>query len=264
MAGVVVGVGHPGGTGAAVRWASTAAERHGLPLTLVHAWNEPVDLTVELDPSSMPDLVGTATCCAVPGQAARALLAREPALLVLGGHLGARHLTHLTRSCLQHATCPVVVVPAAEQPPTGQVVVGVCGTAGSGTALRWAAHEAQLRHAELLVCYAWQVHPGSVHDLLHPAQTLVAQRRSALERLRPWVRQVLGSQQIDVQVTHGGPLDGLLEAGADADLIVVGGSIHSGLSRLLHSTISHDLIGLTTCPIAVIPSAHAAHGPLLV
>ncbi len=264
MAGVVVGVHRGDMSGAAVRWASAAAELRGLPLTLVHAWNEPLELTVDLDPAALPDLVGLATSCAVHGAAAAALLARQPALLVLGGHHGARHLTHLTRTCLHHATCPVVVVPDGHQSLSRRIVVGVCGTEASNVALRWAAQEAQLRHAGLLVCYAWQLHPGSAQDVLHPARAIPAQQGAALGRLREWVRQVLGPQQIDVQVTHGGPLDGLLEAGTDADLIVVGRSDHSGLGRLLHGAVSDDLSGLAPCPVAVIPGAHAAVPPALV
>ncbi len=264
MAGVVVGVHHADRSGAAVRWASTAAELRRLPLTLLHAWSEPLDLTVDLDPVSLPDLVGPATSCAEHGPPAAALLARRPDLLVLGGHQGARHLTHLTRTCLRHATCPVVVVPDTELSPTGRIVVGVCGTEASDAALRWAAHEAQLRHAVLLVCYAWQVHPNSFHDVLHSARALPAQEAAASRCIHQWVRQVLGGQQIHIQLTHGGPLDGLLQASTDADLMVVGRSVHAGLSRLLHGAVSNDLSGLAPCPVAVIPSTHAPTAPALV
>jgi len=263
MAGVVVGVHDVDSSGAAVRWASAAAELRGLPLTLMHAWSEPLDLTVDLDPGSLPDLVGPATSYAMHGPAAAALLALQPELLVLGGHHGARHITHLTRSCLDHVTCPVVVVPETEQSLTGRIVVGVCGTQASSVALQWAAGEAQLRQAGLLVCYAWQVHPTSVQDVLHPARVIPAQQEAALERIHQWVRQVRGPFQIELQVTHGGPLDGLLEASTDADLIVVGRSVHLGMSRLLHGAVSDDLSGLAPCPVAVIPSAHAAAAPAL-
>lgn len=258
MAGVVVGVHHADACGAAVRWASAAAELRGLPLALVHAWNEPLDLTVELGPVTLPDLAGPAASCAVHGPPAAALLAHRPDLLVLGGHHGARHLGHVTRTCLHHATCPVVVVPDTEQSPAGRIAVGVCGTEASHTALRWAAREAQLRHADLLVCYAWQFHPSSVRDLLHSERLRPVQQGAALGRLRQWVDRALGAQQIEVQVTHGGPLDGLLEASAGVDLIVVGGSAHSGPGRLLHGVVSDDLSGLAPCPIAVIPRAYAA------
>lgn len=261
MAGVVVGVRHADGSSAAVRWGSAAAQLHSLPLTLVHVWREPVELTADLDPQSLPDLVGTATSCAVPGSAVSELLAREPELLVLGRYHGARHLAHVSRACLHHATCPVVVVPDTEQSPTGRIVVGICGNEASRAALRWAAQEAQLRRAALLVCHAWQLHPTSAQDLLHPARALPAQQAAALRRLRQWVRQVLGPSQIEVRLTHGGPLDSLLEASTGADLVVVGSSVHFGLGRLLHSAVSDDLSSLAPCPVAVIPRAHSAAAP---
>lgn len=258
MSGVVVGVHHADSSGAAVRWASAAAQVRGLPLTIMHAWNEPLDLTVDLDPRSLPDLVAPATSCAVHGPADLVLLARQPTLLVLGGHHGARHLNRLTRSCLDHLTCPVAVVPETEQSQMGCIVVGVCGTQASDAALRWAAEEAQLRHGALLVCYVWQVHPRSVQDVLHPAQAIPAQREAARERIDQWVRQVLGPFQIEVRVTHGGPLDGLLDASTGADLIVVGRNVHRRLSRLLHGAVSDDLIGLAPCPVVVTPGAHVS------
>ena len=261
MAGVVVGVHHAGTSGTAVRWASTAAGLRGLPLTIVHAWDEPVDLTVDLGPGSLPDLVGPATSCAVHGRTEAVLLARQPELLVLGEHHGARHLNRLTRSCLDHVTCPVVVVPHIEQPPMGRVVVGVCGTRASDAALRWAADEALLRRAGLVVCHVWQVHPGSVQDVLHPGRVVPAQATAARERVDQWVQQVMGPCQVDVQVLHGGPLDGLLDASAGADLIVVGRTVHRRLSRLLHGAVSDDLTGLAPCPVVVTPGARATTAP---
>ncbi len=75
---VVVGVRHAGASGAAVRWASTAAELRALPLTVVHVWHEALEVTVDLDPGSLPDAPGPVTCRGVPGPAALALLAPTP------------------------------------------------------------------------------------------------------------------------------------------------------------------------------------------
>ncbi len=261
MAGVVVGVHHAGTSGTAVRWASTAAALRRLPLTLVHAWNEPLDLTVDLDPRSLPDLLGPATSCAVHGPTEAVLLALHPELLVLGGHHGAGHLNRLTRSCLDHVTCPVVVVPRTEQPQTGRIVVGVCGTPASDSALRWAAEEALLRRSKLVVCYVWQVHPGSFREVLHPGRVVPTQAAAARERIDQWVQRVVGPAPTEVQVTHGGPLDGLLDASAGADLIVVGRNVHHRLSQLLHGMVSDDLTGLAPCPVVVTPGARATAGP---
>ena len=83
-------------------------------------------------------------------------------------------------------------------------------------------------------------------------------------RLQQWVRQILGPHQIDVQLIHGAPLDSLLEASTDAELIVVGGSVHSGVGRLLHAAVSDDLSDLAPCPVAVIPRTHTTAAPAAV
>lgn len=261
MAGVVVGVDHADSCRAAVGWASEAAALRGLPLALVHAWDELLDVTVDLEATSLPDLVAAATSCAAHGAAPEVLLARGADLLVLGGHRGARRLTSTTRACAHHATCPVVVVPDTEQSPTGRIAVGVCGTEASEAALVWAAQEAGLRHAELLVCCAWQVHLRTAHDLLGPTRAAEAQRSAVLARLRSWVQQVLGPQQVEVRLTRGAPLDVLLQAGTDADLVVVGHSVHPGPGGLLHGAVSDDLLGLAPCPVAVVPRRPAGAVP---
>jgi nucleotide-binding universal stress UspA family protein len=217
----------------------------GLVLNLVHAWDEPLDLSVDLSPDALPGLHGNATAYAVHGPAAAALLAHPPELLVLGRHTGARRLSHVTRSCLRNAACPVVIVPHAERPLTGRVLVGVrCGET-SRNALRWAAGEAQRRLAELVVVHAWQ---------LHLAQAIPAQREAAHDRLAAWVYSVLGNVNAELNAIHGGPLDALLRLSADADLIVVGRSRHWGLGRALLGAVGTDLSGLAPCPIALIPS----------
>jgi nucleotide-binding universal stress UspA family protein len=253
MAGVVVGV-KQATDGAAVRWASAEAAVGGLPLHLVHAWNEPVDLSVRLGPDSLPDLVGNATAHAIRGDAVTVLLARRPDLLVLGGHGGRRRPSRLIRSCVRQAACAVVVVPDAERRPTGRVVAAVSFGETSRTALRWAAAEAGRRCARLVVVHAWQVHPASAADMLQPGRAIPTQRGAEQTRLRSWVRFVLGADlDVEVEATHGGPLDALLDLGGDADLIVLGRRAHSGVSRLLHDALGNDLTTLAPCPVAVVP-----------
>jgi nucleotide-binding universal stress UspA family protein len=259
VAGVVVGVSRTGQTGPAVRWASAEAAVHGLPLMLLHAWPAHLDLSVELAGEALPGLLGPATACAVHGRAAAVLLAQRPELLVLGGHTGARHVSHLTRACLRHAMCPVVVVPDTERPPTRRVVVGVCGTGASHVALRWAAVEARLRAADLVVVHAWQLHPAAMKDVLRPGRVIPAQQPAALERLRGWVDTVLGTAEVKLHALHGGPLDRLLEVSDEADLIVLGRSTHPGIGRVLHGAVSDDLSGLAPCPVAVIPDVPTDH-----
>jgi nucleotide-binding universal stress UspA family protein len=258
MAGVVVGVKRAASCAALVRWASAEAIVRGLPLLLVHAWDEPLELSVDLDPDSLPDLLCRATSYGVPGDVTAALLGRRPDVLVLGGRGGGRRTSRLTRSCVRRAACPVIVVPDAECRPAGRVVVGVRFGATSRQALRWAAAEADRRSARLAVVHAWQLHPSSAADVLLPTRAIDLQREAVEARLREWVHQVLGDTPADIEAVYGGSLDALLAAGAGADLIVLGRRAHTGVSRLVHDAIGNDLMSLAACPVAFVPCSAAA------
>lgn len=254
MAGVVVGVHGPGSSAAPVRWASDEAALRGIRLTLVHAWDEPLELTVQLEPGDLPELAGAARSCAVHGRAAAALLAQQPELLVLGRHRGAGHVSRLTRSCVHHAACPVVIVPDHPRASSDQLVVGVCGTRASDSALSWARDEAVRRDLRLVVVHVWQVHPSSARDLLRPSRAVPAQRSRADRHLRDWVTSVLGSAQAELRAVHGAPLDELLAVTAHSDLLVLGRSVHRGMGRLLQGSVGDDLTALAACPVAVVPT----------
>src|SRR5947209_12005384 len=125
VAGVVVGVHRTASAHAPVRWAAEQARRRHLPLTLVHAWREPISVTVPLDPHDLPEFDQPARSHAEPGRAADVLLAQPAALLVIGGHAGSPHLRHATRLCLDRARTPVAVVPEGTPDVPTRVVVGV-------------------------------------------------------------------------------------------------------------------------------------------
>lgn len=252
MAGVVVGMKRTTDV-SAVRWASAEAVAAGLGLHLVHAWTDPVNVSVRLDPGSLPGLITGATAWAQQGEAVDVLLARQPDLLVLGVGGDHRRASRMVRTCVRRAGCALVVVPDGTPGATRRVVAAVCFGDTSRTALRWAAAEAGRRRARLVVVHVWQVHPASAGDVFQLGRAAPAQRNAVRARLDAWVRETLGPVDADVETVHGGPLDALLEYGAEADLIVLGRRAHSGLSRLLHDALGNDLIGLAPCPVAVIP-----------
>lgn len=254
MTGVVVGLSRTTTSGSAVRWAGAEAAVRGASLTLVHAWDDPLDVSVDLDAGSVPDVPGPVTSRAVSGPAAEVLLGLQPDLLVLGGRGGARRLTGVTRACLHRAACPVVVVPDTVHRPTRRVVVGVNGSLASAAALAWAAREARLQGATLVVLYAWQVHPTTPGQVLRPSGAVAGQQSAAAARLRGWVQAQRATVEVELLAIHGGPLDGLLHLSVNADLLVLGrGLAPSGLGRLLHGTVGDDLGALAPCPVAIVP-----------
>lgn len=248
--GVVVGVHRAEKSGPTVHWAAAEAQLRGLPLTLVHAWKEPLDVSVELD--DVPGFQGPAESRAEQGRAAKVLLQHPSDLLVLGGH--GPHLTHTTRLVLHHAACPVAVVPDDGQTGYARVVVGVTPHDHSVEPLRWAAETALLRHAVLVVVQAWQVHPHSAWDVFHPAVAAARQEGELRAALNNWVNShLVDAPQVEVRTVHGAPLDSLIDAARSADLLVLGRRAHHGLGRLLHAAVSDDAAGLAGCPVVIVP-----------
>ena len=226
--GVVVGVHRADTSTAAVLWAADEARLRGLPLTLVHAWKEPVDVAVEIH--ELPELYGPAESRAEHGRATAVLLAHEADLLVLGGH--SPHTSHAMRLVMHHAKCPVVVVPDAPPARAGRVVVGVTRSGPSRAALSWATDAAAMRGATLVVAHAWQAHERASEELVRELTPDGASSR----------------------LIHGAPLDSLLTLGATADLLVIGRQVHHGVERILHASISDDAAALAECPVAVVPA----------
>lgn len=255
-AGVVVGMGRHLRSTRAVQWGITEADLRGWPLCLVHAWEAPLDLTVEISPASLPGLIRPALCQAVQGTAARTLSARPAGLLVLGTHGVVRHGRYVAQACVQRATCPVVMVPDTGREQTGRIVVGVSGAEASRMALVWAAAEAMLRRAELVVVQASQPYRAPARHLLRRAHAPAAGPSMIDERLGRWVGDVLdaelGIAPPELHSGRGGA-DDVLRVAADADLIVVDHDVRGPLKQLVHGTFDNDVRGLASTPVVVMP-----------
>src|SRR5947209_9396017 len=229
MGGVVIGLSRAAPRSRVpLRWASETADIHDLALTLVHAWDAPVSVSVNLGPAQCPGLSGPATSRAVPGRIAPALLAERPEILVLGRRKDGRHLSHVAAACLRDAQCPVVIVPHDSIPGSQRVVVGLCGTDASLGALRWAADEARLRRATLVIVYVWQRGRPKPKTWLRPAEAFAHQQHAAIDQLDQWVGSEVGATSVELHASHGGPLDELMQASATADLVVIGQGLRAG------------------------------------
>jgi nucleotide-binding universal stress UspA family protein len=139
MSRIVVGVDGSDGAKAALHWAMDEAARAGATVEVVGAWDYPVLLTLPMAPmlptpeemiQATEDQLNNAIAeigdpGGVPielhvarGHAAEALLVRAAGadLIVVGrrglGGFSSLLLGSVSQQVLQHATCPVVVVPA--------------------------------------------------------------------------------------------------------------------------------------------------------
>jgi len=141
------------------------------------------------------------------------------------------------------------------------IVVGVDGSAGSKQALEWAAAEARVRHVPLTLVHAWYP-PFSVYGSFGWAgadaealSALDALARDRLAAIRDGSSAALEGLDVEAVVVEGLAAPTLLEAAAEADLLVVGTRGHGGFVGLLLGSVSQECAHHSPCPIVIVPSA---------
>jgi nucleotide-binding universal stress UspA family protein len=139
------------------------------------------------------------------------------------------------------------------------IVVGIDGSEGAKHALEWAAAEAKLRAAPLTMLLAWQWPTGFyagagwvgiTSELIEDLQKLAEQR---LEEACTAVAPALEGLDVKRTVVEGAPAQALIEAGTDADLLVVGTRGHGGFVGLLLGSVSQQCAHHSPCPIVIVP-----------
>jgi nucleotide-binding universal stress UspA family protein len=143
------------------------------------------------------------------------------------------------------------------------VVVGVDGSPGSVVALRFAAEEARLSGTTLHVVGAWEVPATAYAGAAGGAGSGFVELGAELEsRAREAVDEALarldaGDVAIERHVNEGHAARLLLEAGAGADLLVVGSRGLGGFARLLLGSVGQELAHHAPCPLAIVPNPEA-------
>jgi len=141
----------------------------------------------------------------------------------------------------------------------GVIVVGVDGSEGSRTALRWAINEARLRGATVSAVAAWQF-PTYAYTGVAVAPPTVEMEQAAREALAEAVRDevaAVAGEASDVEITEvvleGPSAATLIEASRGADLLVVGSRGYGGFRGLLLGSVSHQVSSHAHCPVVVVP-----------
>ena len=139
------------------------------------------------------------------------------------------------------------------------IVVGVDGSGHSQRALEWAMKEAAIRHTSLTVITVHEVMRGffttapSVYPD-EPARTAEAQKAAQAE-----TDQVLSGlegphpESVTVKAVYGLPVDELVNAGRDADMIVLGSRGAGGFTRLLLGSTASHVVQQSYCPVLIVP-----------
>ena len=143
----------------------------------------------------------------------------------------------------------------------GKIVVGVDGSSHAAAALRWAAEEASLRSARLEVVHAWTFVPVTTpadSGLVPMAWTdnvelLDVTRQAAEEAAVAQVAEVLGpDNDATISVVEAGPAEALVDAAADAELLVVGNRGRGNFAAALLGSTSAKVADSAPCPVVVV------------
>jgi nucleotide-binding universal stress UspA family protein len=235
-------------------------------LTVMPGWSELVapaqmdertadDLRVVVA-SELGDAASPVTVEALRGPAASAILKAvgPDSVLVLGsrgrGGFAGLLLGSVSRECIEHASCPVVIARDDELPTEGDsvILVGKDGSENAAQALDWAGSIGQLTGAGVVALYVWQSTSSEVKPKLH--QRLRAEARTTVER---WIAD--GGHKAESLETEGEPRTKLVELAErmDAKLVVVGRRGTSRLRGLRTGGVSSYLVTNSPTSVAVIP-----------
>jgi nucleotide-binding universal stress UspA family protein len=275
---IIVGYDGSADSELALHWAAREASDRGVTLTVCHAW-APEELSLvferhvfELARSHGDEIVERGVEHAAPfagpggvqpllvsGPPARVLCERSgsASMMVVGsrghGRLAGLLLGSVAWQLAGHGQGRMVIVrePArrAGDAP-GRIVVGVDGSPASHAALEFAGEEATLRHLPLLAICALADAPGR--------QDNARQMEEEFGRLlRIWEKQ---NPDVSVvwQVCQGTPRAVLLEAAAEAQMVIVGTRGQGGIPSMTLGSVTAALLHHAPCPVGIVRSADAA------
>jgi nucleotide-binding universal stress UspA family protein len=139
------------------------------------------------------------------------------------------------------------------------IIVGVDGSGHSQRALERAMKEAAIRHVPLTVLtvheairgyYGHMVtysdDPDRTEELRKAAQAETDMVLAALDGPRP--------DSVTVKAVHGFPVEELINAGKDADMIVLGLRGAGGFTRLMMGSVSSQVAQHAHCPVLIVRS----------
>ncbi len=137
------------------------------------------------------------------------------------------------------------------------IAVGVDDSEASRKALEWAAREALLRGSTLELVTTW----GMEHSTIGPKHSGPGEAEN-LEKEAHAVQQA----QVDAVlagmdpkpahegiIVHKNAADALIDASAEADLIVVGTHGRGMVRTFLFGSVSQALVKSAQCPVVIIP-----------
>lgn len=137
-----------------------------------------------------------------------------------------------------------------------RIVVGVDGSHNGERALRWAVEEARLRDAELELVVA--VPPARLFDAVTSATSREDLETSAESLMNRLLDEVVlpsvdtGGLTVHRTVRSADASEALVDAAADAQLLVVGARGRGGFRGLLLGSTAQQVVSHASCPVVVV------------
>ena len=170
-----------------------------------------------------------------------------------GGVVKRLLLGSVPRDAARHSPCPVVVVHGragarSDRSVMNRIVVGADGSNAAETAIRWACTESGFHGADVVVVHGWE------HGSREDAQLIVDR---AVEHCRS-----LTPNPVAGRLVAASPLDALVAASRDADLVAIGSRGRSGFTTMLFGSVALAVAEHAACPIAIThPRLHRVSDP---
>ena len=154
-----------------------------------------------------------------------------------------------------HAPCPVVIVRSRPDvpPAVGRVVVGADGSELSAAAIEFAFQAAARRGVSLTAVRAWTPPFSAYPTLVVPLDRIEAAERCTLLESLESARRTFPEVEVQARLVRDHhPGRAIIEASADADLVVVGSRGHGGFAGLLLGSVSQSVLEHANCPVVVV------------
>ena len=140
-------------------------------------------------------------------------------------------------------------------------VVGVDSSPASLSALRWTQELAKRTGADVKAVTVWIMPPSDVSGVPYPMDPLQEAAEAVLERSLAAV-PADGVERTGEAMVHASIPWGLIEAAADADLLVVGTRPHSTFERVL-GAVAIQCAQHAQCPFIAVPESAPDPGDLV-
>ncbi|MDT9699254.1 universal stress protein [Streptomyces sp. P17] len=162
-----------------------------------------------------------------------------------------------------HAGCPVLVV-RGRPDPAGPVLLAVDGSPQAEPAVEFAFAHASLHGTGLVALHAWNTHtervyesPGDPPFVTYDEDRLRDEEERVLAEALGGLREKYPDVEVRRRLVRGRIRHTLIDASADAGLVVVGARGRGGFTGLLLGSVSQAVLHHAHCPVAVVRAGGA-------